>query len=194
MYCVFMRFFCFLPVLVFFLVSCSSEDKSSSELYDGVLSGGYDGRGQSENGEDEELYVLMIPQGADGGSGSSDQISDLFNGTTNCENCSPSLGYLITKEILTDQGPVENIVLTDFCQGYLLNDDVFLVVLDCLPETLRSVGDSCEDEIQVIVPQSDSQYPMVFGCDELLSLPSTDIDLLNNDFQLNWAALRLKER
>lgn len=182
-----MRFLCFLPILGFLLVFCHSDNGSIKELYGE--------RGPVPRDQNENQFVVMTPQESeDSVSGGSSEVLELFDGVMDCPHCLPSLGYLIKTDIL-DQNPQEEISLTDFCQGRLLQEDVFLVSFHCLPESVQSVGDSCINEVQVILPQIDDDRPMkLLRCEQIIALPSTEITLLNNDFELDWVALRLKDR
>ena len=188
LYCISVRFLCFSPILVLFLVSCDSDGEAFRELYEERVNG--EGLQSQKN-----QYVLMNSQGSENSvsDGSAGEVLDLFEGIVDCRSCPPSLGYLIIESVLEGTRN-EDLGLTDFCQGYLLEEDIFLVPFYCLPDTVQSVGDSC-NEIQVILPQIDNDRPVrVLRCKQLTALPSTEIDVLSDSFQLSWAALELKDR
>lgn len=190
LYRIFMRFLCFFSILIFFLVSCNSDSRSFKEFYEQR-----EPIPQNQNENNGEKYIVMTSEDfEDSVPDISSEVSDILKGVMDCESCPLSLGYLIEKDVL-DQSPQEDILLTDFCQGYLLEKNLFLVPSYCLPENVQLVDDSCENEIYVILPQINGDLPIkVLRCEQLVDLPSTKIDLLNNNFQLDWAALRLKDK
>lgn len=178
-----MRPLIFLPALIFPLISCSSGKESFDELYKskGRPPEVYRDREQQQN---EEIYVVLGHTESTGSThlnwNGLNQVLTLFNGTTDCPNCPLSSGYIITRDLL-NRGRTP--VLTDFCQGVLTDEDIFVTNRQCLPGDVSRSGDSCENEVQVVLPRINDNYPMeILRCDHLL-LRTTE-----------QATLKLKDR
>ncbi len=196
-YCFIVRFLFFPLILVFFLVSCNSNRESiDNELYERE-SDESQGPEVYQDGDKEERYILVTPQGSGraGWSGPGQSLEDILNETTVCQGCPPSSGYLLTKALF-EKNDGKKLSLTNFCQGNLIDDNIFLVHSDCLPETVNYEGDSCESEVQVVLPHLDDDRPMeILECNELIALSSTRIhlpDQINSNIQMDWAALMLQ--
>ena len=183
---------------MFFLVSCNSDKESFNELYEIGLNEDHSPEVYQDN-DGEDKYILVTPQGSGqtysrSGWGELNQVLDIFNGTIDCQDCSSSSGYIITRDILDRDR--RDLNLTSFCQGNLIDEDVFLVNRHCVPRTISSPGDSCENEIQVVLPRLDEDNLMeVLQCDEMITVPLTAFaDLSDDNFQINsWVALKLKD-
>lgn len=167
-YCLTVRPLIIFPlILAFFLISCHSKKESLDEL--SGVKGRPPEKYRNSGKQNEDIYMVLGSEGSTylNWNGLS-QILTLFNGATDCQDCSLSSGYLIAREVLNGGG---YLVLTDFCQGNLTSEDVFLVDRQCLPESVSSSGDSCENEIQIVLPQFDDHPMEILRCDQLMSSP-----------------------
>lgn len=111
----------------------------------------------------------------------------------NCQDCPSSFGHLIKRTFSTNSN--ETFMITGHCQGSLINEDFFLTARHCLPETVRLPGDSCEDNIQIILPRIDDDNLMnILDCDQLVDASDIYNGLSKKDFQPDWAILKLKNK
>ena len=110
----------------------------------------------------------------------------------NCQDCPLSFGHLIRKIDLFHDG--ETHTITKNCQGSLIGEDLFLTARHCLSSSMTP-GDSCEENIQVILPGIDENNPMkIMGCDQLVRVSESYQGLSKKNFQPDWAILKLKEK
>ena len=120
-----------------------------------------------------------------------DLFQDQFN-QLECENCPSSFGQLLVKKKVIERDS-ENIEITGHCQGSLIYEDVFLTARHCLPENVVSPGDSCENNIKVILPRVSADKPLeILECDQLIDVSKTFGNLTNDKTQPDWAILKLK--
>ncbi len=119
-----------------------------------------------------------------------DELEDRFK-QLECQDCPPSFGHLIRKIDLPHDG--ETLTFTKRCQGSLIDEDLFLTARHCLPSYL-SPGDSCED-VKVILPQISHDKPMeILDCDQLIRVSRTYEGLPKENFQPDWAIIKLKSK
>lgn len=119
---------------------------------------------------------------------------DVFN-QLECLDCPPSFGHIISGSPFEQEGNNVHLIKTNHCQGSLIKEDLFLTAHHCLAESLNSPGDSCADNILIILPRLGNNYPArVLKCDHLVSLSNEYENLSKDDFQPDWAIIKLRDK
>ena len=122
-----------------------------------------------------------------------DHIQDQFN-QLECENCPASFGHLLVKKKVMETND-SDMSVTAHCQGSLINEDLFLTARHCLPEGLEKPGDSCEDNIKIILPRVGVDTPSeIFNCDQVVEISKNYENLGSNKIQPDWVVLKLKAK
>ncbi len=169
----------FLITLLFCLTACDSGRESTFKRVD---------QGQ----EDQAEILKKLPRPLKFSWSDPDEFINYFD-QLGCRDCPPSFGHMITRKVMGD-GPGSP-VAEGHCQGSLIDENIFLTVRHCLPDSVKAPGDSCEDNVQVILPRvSDDMSVEVLRCDQLMDVSDTYAGLSGRTFQPDWAILKLKDK
>ncbi len=109
-----------------------------------------------------------------------------------CADCPASVGQLFAMTVdATQPKPVQ---ITSSCFGGLISENQFLTSRHCIPDDLLVAEQSCENRIQVILPQTQSALRIErVGCEKIVSFSAPVADLAIEEPQPDWAIIQLKQ-
>ena len=120
-----------------------------------------------------------------------DKYLDIF-AELDCPDCPNSIGQILIRQ-KSKQGE-QTLVRTTNCQGSLIGEDLFLTSRHCLPPEIQNIGDSCQENILVVLPRISDKFPLkTLDCDHLVGLSNTYDGLREKEIQPDWAILKLSE-